>query len=197
MQLQLTISSGTLAGRSFDLQTGFITIGRSETCSVRLDPLTERIASKQHAFIEARADGFYLTDNKSTNGTLVNGQRIESSRLNDGDEIQLGANGVTARVSIKGSTAPELASPQFQLEQFNQIAAQEPVNLSASIQNFAVPSMAAVKPEPSSTGRYIGIGVTIFAIIFMALIVLHIMHASVWFFPAVIAGFVAFITACL
>ena len=197
MQLQMTISSGTLAGRSFDLQTGFITIGRSETCSVRLDPLTERIASKQHAFIEARTDGFHITDNKSTNGTLVNGQRIESARLTDGDEIQLGANGVTARISIKGSTSPELASPQFQLEQFNQIAAQEPVNLTASIQNFAVPSMAAVKPEPSSTGRYIGIGVTIFAIIFMALIVMLLMFASVGIVPAVIAAIVAFIPAML
>ena len=74
MKLRLTINGGSLAGREFDLETGFLTVGRSETCSVRFDPLTERIASKQHAFIEARPDGFYVTDNKSTNGTLLNGR---------------------------------------------------------------------------------------------------------------------------
>ncbi len=197
MQLHLTITSGTLTGRAFELQTGFITIGRSETCSVRLDPLTERIASKQHAFIEARSDGFFITDNKSTNGTLVNSQKIESARLNDGDEIQLGSNGVTARISIKGSPSPEAASRQFQIEQFNQVAAKEPVNLSASLQNFGLPSMAAVKPEPSSTGRYIGIAVTIFAIIFMSLIVMLLMFASVGIVPAVVAAIVAFVPATL
>ncbi|HYJ92866.1 MAG TPA: FHA domain-containing protein, partial [Pyrinomonadaceae bacterium] len=68
MQLRLTINGGSLTGQEFTLQTGFLTVGRSETCSVRFDPLTERIASKQHAFIEAKPDGYYLTDNKSTNG---------------------------------------------------------------------------------------------------------------------------------
>ena len=193
----MTISSGTLAGRSFDLQTGFITIGRSETCSVRLDPLTERIASKQHAFIEARTDGFHITDNKSTNGTLVNGQRIESARLTDGDEIQLGANGVTARISIKGSTSPAAASRQFQIEQFNQVAAQEPLNLQASLHNFGLGGAAVVKPEPSKTGTYIGIAVTIFAVIFMSMIVALIIFASVGVVPAVIATVVAFVPAMI
>jgi len=76
MKLQLRIESGTLAGRIYDLETGFLTIGRSATSSVRFDPETERIASKQHCFIEARTDGFYITDNSSTNGTFVNGQQI-------------------------------------------------------------------------------------------------------------------------
>ena len=75
MKLSLTISSGSLAGQNYELETGFMTVGRSETCSIRFDPMTERIASKQHAFIEAKVDGFYVTDNKSTNGTLLNGQR--------------------------------------------------------------------------------------------------------------------------
>ena len=72
MKLQLTVESGTLAGQRFELETGFLTVGRSETCSVRFDPASERIASKQHAFIEAGPDGYYLTDNQSTNGTLLN-----------------------------------------------------------------------------------------------------------------------------
>ena len=72
MKLFLSIDSGSLAGRRFELSEGFFTIGRGERCSVRFDALTERIASKEHCFIEARADGFYLTDNQSTNGTILN-----------------------------------------------------------------------------------------------------------------------------
>ncbi len=85
MKLLLTIASGTLAGRIFELESGFLTIGRSENCSVRFDPVSERIASKQHAFIEAKADGYYLTDNESTNGTILNGERIQMSKIQSGD----------------------------------------------------------------------------------------------------------------
>ena len=101
MKLQITINGGTLAGRNFDLESGFLTIGRGDNCSIRFDPLSERIASKQHAFIEAKADGYYLTDNNSTNGTMLNGGPISSARLNSGDEIQFGRNGVTATVRKK------------------------------------------------------------------------------------------------
>src|SRR5689334_23858730 len=101
MKLRLTMTSGSLAGRQYDLETGFLTIGRGDTCTVRFDPLAERIASKQHAFIEARPDGYYITDNQSTNGTLVNGERVETAKLASGDEVRFGKNGATARVDIE------------------------------------------------------------------------------------------------
>lgn len=200
MKLYLTISSGSLAGQNYDLETGFVTIGRSDTCSVRFDPMVERIASKQHAFIEAKADGFYLTDNKSTNGTLLNGQKIETAKLNSGDQIQFGVNGVIASIRIDAAPPPAVAAGQsfreYQVEQFNQTVAQEPVSMQASLHNFGLGG-AAVKPEPTKTGRYIGIAVTIFAIIFMSLIVMLLMFASVGIVPAVIAAVVAFIPAAL
>src|SRR5688500_18930956 len=98
IKLQLTVNEGTLAGQIFHLETGFLWVGRGENCSVRFDPAAERIASKQHAFIEAKADGYYITDNQSTNGTLVNGNRIDTAQLHSGDTIQFGRNGVTASV---------------------------------------------------------------------------------------------------
>ena len=117
MKLHITINGGSLSGQSYDLETGFLTIGRSDTCSVRFDPMSERIASKQHAFIEARVDGFYVRDNQSTNGTLVNGQKIDTVKLNSaGDEIQFGTNGVTATVRIDSqpaySSAPAVSAQQ-------------------------------------------------------------------------------------
>lgn len=199
MNLQLTINGGRLAGQTFELQTGFLTIGRGETCSVRFDPASERIASKQHAFIEAKADGFWITDNKSTNGTFVNGQRIDTARLNSGDQIQFGTNGVMSVVRIDGAQSQPIPPQSFrdlEVQQFQQTAAQEPANLQASLQNFALG--APIKPEaPAKTGRYIGIAVTIFAIIFMSMIVALLMFASVGIVPAVIASVVAFAPAML
>ena len=199
MKLHLTISSGSLAGQNYQLETGFVTIGRSDTCSIRFDPTTERIASKQHAFIEARADGFYLADNKSTNGTFLNGQRIDSAKLNSGDQIQFGTNGVTAsvRIDAESAPAPQQSYREFEVQQFKQMAAAEPVNFQNSISNLGLGSMPAIKPEPSKTGRYIGIGITIFAIIFLSMIVALLMFASVGIVPAVIATVVAFLPAML
>ncbi|HBE83173.1 MAG TPA: hypothetical protein DDW24_10385, partial [Blastocatellia bacterium] len=102
MKLLLTISSGVLSGRVYELESGFLTVGRGENCSIRFDPVGERIASKQHAFIEAKQDGFYITDNNSTNGTLVNGSRVQTAKINNGDTVQFGRNGVTASIRIEG-----------------------------------------------------------------------------------------------
>lgn len=200
------MNGGTLTGQTYELETGFLTIGRSDTCSIRFDPISERIASKQHAFIEAKADGFYIRDNQSTNGTLVNGQRIESIKLNSGDQIQFGTNGVTATVRIDSepeiSTAQTVAANQsyrdMEMHAFDQIAAAQTHNsMQSSLANFGLSSMAAVKPEPSKTGRYIGIGVTIFAIIFLSMIVALIIFASVGIIPAIIASVVAFFPAVI
>lgn len=205
MKLHLTINGGTLAGQTFELETGFLTIGRSETCSIRFDPQSERIASKQHAFIEAHSDGYYLRDNQSTNGTLLNGHRIDTQKLASGDIIQFGTNGVTAAVHIDAeqvgfSQLPVSAGPQsfrdFEAEQFKQTAAQEPVSVNASLHNFALGG-AAVKPEPSKTGKYIGIGVTLFTVAFLTLIVAALMFLSVGIVPAIIASVVAFVPAVL
>ena len=203
MKLLLTINSGTLASRIFELEGGFLTIGRGENCSVRFDPAMERIASKQHAFIEAKADGYYLTDNESTNGTILNGDRIQKSKLNSGDSIQFGKNGVTATVNIQQIEAiPFQAPDQFresQIQQFNQIAQHQPDNFQNSMSNIGLGSMPAVSvaPEPSKTKLYIGIGVTLVAIIFMSMIVGLIMFASVGVIPAIIASVVAFTPALI
>src|SRR5258706_14239394 len=128
MKLHVTINSGSIAGRTFELETGFLTIGRSDTCSIRFDPMSERIASKQHAFIEARADGFYIKDNKSTNGTLVNGVKVDSAKLNSGDQIEFGVNGATATVNIDEGQERRHGFREYEEQQFDEAATQRPVS---------------------------------------------------------------------
>jgi len=202
MKLLLTIASGTLAGRIFELESGFLTIGRSENCSVRFDPVSERIASKQHAFIEAKTDGYYLTDNESTNGTILNGERIQMSKIQSGDTIQFGKNGIIGAVMIEqtyadlNNQAPE-SFRENQISQFNQIAQTEPDNIQDSMLNIGLGQLETTPAAPSRTGRYVGIGVTIFAIIFMSLIVGLLIFASVGIVPAVIGAVVAFAPAII
>ena len=196
MKLRLTVNSGTLAGRVFELESGFLTIGRGESCSIRFDPRSERIASKQHAFIEARSDGFYLTDNQSLNGTIVNGFRIERSKINSGDNIQFGRNGVTATVRIDERAIPPDDLAAVQLQQIQNAARHQEVNLQNSMANIGLGHLEAI-PEPSRTGRYVGIGLTIFAIVFMSLVVVAITFASVGVIPAIVAAIVAFTPAII
>jgi hypothetical protein len=196
MKLRLTVRDGSLGGRVYDLESGFLTIGRGENCSIRFDPRTERIASKQHAFVEARPDGFYLTDNKSLNGTMVNGRAVQTVKLASGDSIQFGRNGILASVQIELPASKPVDLAAVQMQQIQQAALNRPDNLQNSMVSIGLGHLEPV-PEPSRTGKYVGIGLTIFAIVFMSLVVVALTFASVGIVPAVIAAVVAFTPAVL
>jgi RsiW-degrading membrane proteinase PrsW (M82 family) len=89
---------------------------------------------------------------------------------------------------------PDLAAAQ--LQQIQDVARHTPVNLQNSMSNIGLGHLEAA-PEPSRTGRYIGIGVTIFAVVFLSLIVIAITFASVGIVPAIIAAVVAFTPAVI
>jgi len=80
-------AGGGRVGESFGLDDERTTIGRRPDAEVFLDDVT---VSRDHALIVKRADGFHLDDLGSLNGTYVNRARIESHKLDDGDELQIG-----------------------------------------------------------------------------------------------------------
>ena len=68
---------------------------RAETTSIGRSPDGRHHARRRHGLARARLarrreDGLYIEDRDSLNGTYVNRQRIESHRLSDGDELQIG-----------------------------------------------------------------------------------------------------------
>jgi hypothetical protein len=80
-------AGGGRAGELFVLDHDPVQIGRSEDADVLLDDVT---VSRLHAVVRRRPDGLYLEDNDSLNGTYVNRRRVETHRLADGDELQIG-----------------------------------------------------------------------------------------------------------
>lgn len=69
---------------------GPIVVGRSSECDV---PINEYSISKRHCMFENRTEGFTIADCNSTNGTLVDGARLEAGQrlvLRGGETIALG-----------------------------------------------------------------------------------------------------------
>jgi len=85
----LRICNGGFEGMSYEITAGETLIGRNPTTDITL--LDEGI-SREHALIvyDPETDAYTLEDLQSTNGTKVNGKRVRSAELGDGDELQVG-----------------------------------------------------------------------------------------------------------
>ena len=81
------VVSGPNLGARYLLNSSTVRIGRDTRCEIHFDD-TE--TSRKHAEIEPVGDSYVLTDLKSSNGTIVNGQTIETKTLLDGDRVQIG-----------------------------------------------------------------------------------------------------------
>jgi len=80
-------SGGGRGGESFTLSGDRETIGRRPDSSVFLDDIT---VSRDHAVLVHRGGDWWIDDCGSLNGTYVNRDRIDSVKLTDGDEVQVG-----------------------------------------------------------------------------------------------------------
>lgn len=104
IRAHLREGSGGLGAGSLVLPTGervplgesTVSFGRRPECTVQLaDPNV----SRNHAEIRPRGTGWVLLDLGSTNGTRVNGSRVRSHELADGDEITFGSTNVVFEAS--------------------------------------------------------------------------------------------------
>jgi pSer/pThr/pTyr-binding forkhead associated (FHA) protein len=76
-------------GNEYELDSTALTIGRGGQNDVPIDG--DEFASARHVRIEPRRDGVWVHDLGSTNGTYVNGVRIDRPRkLVDGDVVRVG-----------------------------------------------------------------------------------------------------------
>jgi len=81
------VESGPKAGARYGLEADLTTVGRHSAADILLDDVT---VSRQHVEVERSGDRYRVKDTGSLNGTYLNGDRIESGWLDDGDVLQVG-----------------------------------------------------------------------------------------------------------
>ena len=80
-------AGGGRVGETFALTGERLAIGRRPESDIFLDDVT---VSRDHALLVRRGGDYHLDDCGSLNGTYVNRQRVDSHKLEDGDELQIG-----------------------------------------------------------------------------------------------------------
>ena len=83
----LTVLTGSASGHMFRLVRGEAVIGRGVEAAIRV---ADDGVSRSHARVLHDANATYVEDLDSRNGTFVNGARITSAVLREGDKIQVG-----------------------------------------------------------------------------------------------------------
>lgn len=86
---KLVISANGLNMREFVLEQDRVTIGRNSANDIVLN---EPVVSGEHAALQHTAKGVTITDLSSTNGTFVNGQRVNKTPLQHSDVITIGSH---------------------------------------------------------------------------------------------------------
>jgi hypothetical protein len=88
--LSLRFISGKYEGGEFPLEEGKdIIVGRSSELDM---VLVEEMVSRKHAKISIRRGAITIEDLGSTNGSFVNGERIQQASLHEGDRILIGTS---------------------------------------------------------------------------------------------------------
>ena len=90
------VRSGPTAGARYLLDSDVTTVGRHPEADVFFDDVT---VSRRHAEITRAGAAFEIVDQRSLNGTYVNGERLDRGTLSNGSEVRIGKFRLTFFVS--------------------------------------------------------------------------------------------------
>ncbi|MEM0895327.1 MAG: FHA domain-containing protein [Verrucomicrobiota bacterium] len=96
----LTVTTSDGDELSFDVSDAKTTIGRGPSNRI---VIPDSSLSTRHAEITNENGAFAISDSGSTNGIKVNGAKVDSSPLNDGDHLMLGHVSGNFTISPAGS----------------------------------------------------------------------------------------------
>jgi hypothetical protein len=82
-------------GRQYSIAMGSTVLGRGEAAQVRIADVG---ISRQHARVDFDGTRVVITDLGSTNGTAVNGSRVNAAALQPGDTVLIGSTTLTFRL---------------------------------------------------------------------------------------------------
>ncbi len=99
----LLVVLGPDQGKSLQLRPGTYRIGRDRHSHLQL---RDTEVSRKHALLEVSEQGMWIEDVGSSNGTFVNGERVDRRELRPGDRIRMGRSVlVLTAVENEGATA--------------------------------------------------------------------------------------------
>src|SRR6202048_3251511 len=118
----LRFISGKYQGGEYPLlDSGELVIGRSSELEM---VLAEDMVSRKHAKLSLGDGTITISDLGSTNGTFVNGEKVERAQLKEGDRILIGTSILKLISRTKDGAAADARAAQQHLERT--AAAQEP-----------------------------------------------------------------------
>ena len=101
---KLVINPTSAAKKEIPIVARVISIGRDPSNDL---VLSDSMVSRRHAILEHRDNQYILRDNNSSNGTMVNGDRVDMEKpLRDGDLVAIGSSRL-----LSSSTRPR--RPRF------------------------------------------------------------------------------------
>jgi hypothetical protein len=142
--------SGKYQGGEFPLPLNSeIVVGRSSDLDM---VLVEDMVSRKHAKISVNGDTVTIQDLGSTNGTFVNGERVERMALTDGDRVLIGTS-IIKLVTTEGTPQPQAQAPKRKLEE---VAAGRRTNqvrsMSGAIDEVPLPDLLQLFGSSRKTG---------------------------------------------
>ncbi len=140
MNVTLTVTAGPHAGRefAFDRHDTFL-VGRSKDAHFQLS-YDDPYFSRRHFLVEVNPPRVRVYDLNSRNGVAVNGQKVKTADLNDGDELQAGHT--VFRLSV-----PRPADPDEQPTLGNPTVHSGPRPPSETIEHMVGPPLPGYKIE--------------------------------------------------
>jgi pSer/pThr/pTyr-binding forkhead associated (FHA) protein len=88
-------TGGAMSGRRTVIQQADTLVGRSTVCDVQVyDPKV----SRKHFRIRYGNGAFFMQDQQSSRGTLINGERVMAQKLANGDRIDIGDTSMTFHI---------------------------------------------------------------------------------------------------
>jgi len=107
---KISVFENEVPQKTVNLKVGAVSIGRSDDNDIHLKDST---VSSQHAKIVTYFEASYIEDLDSTNGTFVNGKKVQKHILNPGDVISVGTHTLKVEseqvtADVNGSFADEL-----------------------------------------------------------------------------------------
>jgi len=166
---RLTIIGGNNRGQEFELKTGDSSIGRGVDNDVVLADIA---VSRKHTLICYERAGFVVRDLGSGNGTLVNGERVDTHLLKDGDQLELG----NTLLRFNGPPPPvgELASLATVITDRESVARPPPAAVARNVRFSSAektPTATERGKRPSSRTRRLAILGSVGVVIFLGMMV--------------------------